>query len=422
MLVDEYQDTNKIQYLLTKLLASGSNNVTVVGDADQAIYSWRGADFRNILNFERDWPNAKVITLEQNYRSTKLILEAANEVIQRNIERKEKNLWTENGRGDPIEICIAENERGEAMLVANQMLYLREQGTSLRDMAILYRTNAQSRAMEEALIVGNIPYKLIGGVRFYERKEIKDILAYLRLAANKKDTISLKRIINVPTRGIGKRAQGKYLTTPSGLTTKEQTTINHFEKIIHTLQQAIANLTATDVVRMAITVSGYEAFVRDSTQEGEDRWANIQELFTVTQKYDALPPPESTERFLEEVALLSDADGVDQSQSAVHLMTIHAAKGLEFDVVFIIGLEEGIFPHSMSSLENKELEEERRLCYVALTRAKVKLFLSLARTRLLYGEKMWNEPSRFLRDIPEHLFSNAPDLDGSKHSYIDFEE
>ncbi|OGZ49194.1 MAG: hypothetical protein A3C84_01700 [Candidatus Ryanbacteria bacterium RIFCSPHIGHO2_02_FULL_48_12] len=411
MMVDEYQDTNSVQYTLTKLLASGHGNITVVGDADQAIYSWRGADFRNILNFEHDWPNARVITLEQNYRSTKTILEAANIVIQKNIERKEKNLWTDNSAGDLLRIFVSEDEKREASAVVHQIARAQRVGTPLHDMAILYRTNAQSRAMEEALIKRGIPYRLLGGVRFYDRKEIRDVLAYVRLAVNPDDFISLKRIINTPTRGIGKTVADKYAANTPPLNEKELAKIAPFQRVMETIRMSLAKDQTTELIRGILTITGYESYMRDGTPEGEDRWANVQELFTVTQGYDALEAPAGTQKFLEDVALISDADLVDTTQEAVHMMTVHAAKGLEFRLVFIIGLEEGIFPHSLSLGDPKGLEEERRLCYVALARAKEHLYLSFARTRSLYGEKMWNEPSRFLRDIPAHLLAEPVDLD-----------
>ncbi len=419
MMVDEYQDTNSVQYTLTKLLASGHGNITVVGDADQAIYSWRGADFRNILNFEHDWPNARVITLEQNYRSTKTILEAANLVIQKNIERKEKNLWTDNDAGDLVRIFVSEDEKREADAVVHHITRIQRTGMPLHDMAILYRTNAQSRAVEEALIKRGIPYRLLGGVRFYDRKEIRDVLAYARLAANPDDFISLKRIINTPTRGIGKTVADKYVSGTPPLNDKELTKIAPFKRILDTIRMSLAKDQTTDFIRSILKVTGYESHVRDGTPEGEDRWANVQELFTVTEGYDKEEAPMGTQKFLEDVALISDADLVDTSQEAVHMMTVHAAKGLEFRSVFVVGLEEGIFPHSLSLGDPKGLEEERRLCYVALTRAKERLYLSFARTRSLYGEKMWNDPSRFLRDIPEHLLAEPVDLDVDE--YISYE-
>lgn len=417
ILVDEYQDTNQIQYQLTTMLALESGNIMVVGDVDQAIYSWRGADYHNILNFEHDWPKTRVITLEQNYRSTEIILEAANTIIQKNVERREKNLWTDRSGGTPLAIHIAEDEKKEADIVAGKAIRLQALGTKPEEIAVLYRTNAQSRAIEEAFIKRRIPYRLVGGVRFYERREIKDILAYVRAAANPEDALSKRRIINVPTRGIGKALTEKYFGDSPHYSPKETERISVFEYILTRLQEAYTTETTSNLFKTAIRITGYDQYLRDGTPEGEDRWANLQELFTVTGVHDSLPPPEGTNKFLEEVSLLADGDLVDKNQGAVHLMTVHAAKGLEFEAVFVVGLEEGIFPHSMSMLGNRDIEEERRLCYVALTRAKSKLHLSLARTRTMYGEKSWNEPSRFLRDIPEHLWETPPDFDGEDIIY-----
>ena len=424
IMVDEYQDTNHIQYVLTKLLAGpsdGACNIMVVGDVDQAIYSWRGANFRNILSFERDWPQTKIITLEQNYRSTALILEAANAIIKKNKERKEKNLWTERLEGPLLEIAVAENEREEAAFITREISRLQKKKASLRDMAVLYRTNAQSRVLEETFLQQSIPYRLIGGVRFYERREIKDILSYLRLAANPKDRISTQRVLNTPPRGIGAVLAEKYVKgVPSqSLSAKEQSRIQAFLSIRDILGIAYKTNAPSELVQIAIEQSKYESYLRDGTPEGEERWANVQELLSVTSVYDHLDPPHGTDAFLENAALLSDADLVDTSADAVHIMTIHAAKGLEFDNVFVSGLEEGIFPHALSMHDPTQMEEERRLCYVALTRARTRLYLSTAQTRTIYGETQWNEPSRFLKDIPEHLVTlHQPHVT----NYLDFDE
>src|SRR3989344_2031350 len=420
ILVDEYQDTNHIQYVLTKLLAGpsdGENNIMVVGDTDQAIYSWRGADFRNILSFERDWPQTKIITLEQNYRSTGIILEAANAVIQKNRERKEKNLWTERGEGPLLEISVMQNEREEAAFIAREITRLQKTGAGFCNMAVLYRTNAQSRVLEEAFLRSNIPYRLIGGVRFYERREIKDILAYIKLAANPRDRVSARRVVNTPPRGIGAVLAEKYFTEKT-LSSKEQDRLNVFLGIRNTLEPAYATSTPSNLMRVAITKSGYEHYLRDGTPEGEERWANIEELFSVTSAYDTLDPPQGIDTFLENAALVSDADLVDASADAVHIMTIHAAKGLEFDSVFAAGFEEGIFPHTLSMRDPAQMEEDRRLCYVALTRARTRLYLSTAQTRTIYGEVQWNEPSRFLREIPDHLIQLRQ---LTETNYLDFE-
>lgn len=420
--VDEYQDTNHIQYLITKLLSNSpekKSNIMVVGDVDQAIYSWRGADFRNILSFERDWPTAKVITLEENYRSTSIILETANAIIQKNKERKEKNLWTKRAEGPPVKLAVAENERHEALQITREVTRLRHTGEQLGEMAVLYRTNAQSRVLEEAFMRRGIPYRLVGGVRFYERREIKDILAYLRLAVNKNDRVSLRRVINTPPRGIGAVLAEKYLTTLP-LTEKEQARIDSFWRIIRGLESAYQTSTPSELVKKAIAQSGYKDYIQDGTPEGEERWANVQEILSVTSTHDNTESPHGTDTFLEEAALLSDADLVDKSTDAVHIMTVHAAKGLEFDNVFVTGLEEGIFPHSLSMHDPAQMEEERRLCYVALTRARTRLYLSTAQTRTLYGETLWSEPSRFLRDIPDHLITTV--AQPAETNYLDFDE
>ena len=420
IMIDEYQDTNRIQYLLSKLLAGETGNIMVVGDVDQAIYSWRGADFRNILLFERDWPNTKVITLEQNYRSTNVILEAANMVIRKNKERKEKTLWTDRHEGPPLSLAVAQDERHEARLVTKEIQCLQRSGEKLREIAVLYRTNAQSRVLEEECMRRTIPYRLVGGVRFYERREIKDILAYLRLAANTNDHVSLRRVFNTPPRGIGSVLAEKYFAGTS-LSERERGRIEQFWNTIRHLETIYHADSPSNLVRSVIAKSGYEDYIRDGTPEGEDRWANIQELLTVTSVHDASPPPQGTDTFLEEAVLLSDADLVDKSADAVHLMTIHAAKGLEFDNVFVTGLEEGIFPHSLSLHDPAQMEEERRLCYVALTRARTRLYISTAQTRTLYGEILWNEPSRFLKDIPDHLLATHTKLHEDEENILRYE-
>jgi len=418
IMIDEYQDTNRIQYLLSKLLAGKHKNIMVVGDVDQAIYSWRGANFRNILSFERDWPAVKVVTLEQNYRSTSVILEAANTVIQKNTKRKEKNLWTDRAGGVPLELAVADNEREEAMFIVKEIVRLKNAKTPLHDIAVLYRTNAQSRALEEAFMRYHIPYRLIGGVRFYERREIKDMLAYMRLAANPADRVSLRRVLNTPPRSIGAVLAEKYFAG-NALSGKEQNRVDSFWRIIQQLEHIYRADPPSVLVREILSKTDYKNYVCDGTPEGEDRWANIQELLSVTSAYDALPAPEGMDVFLENAALMSDADLVDKSADAVHVMTIHAAKGLEFEIVFLAGMEEGIFPHSLSMRDPAQMEEERRLCYVALTRAKTRLYISTAQTRTLYGETLWNEPSRFLADIPTHLVHVRKQ---AETNYLDFKE
>lgn len=398
ILVDEYQDTNHAQYVFIKMLAEKYKNICVVGDDSQAIYSFRGANFRNILNFERDWPEAKVIKLEQNYRSTQRILEAANEVIKKNITHVQKNLWTENENGTPIAIYEAGSERNEAEFILTEISSLARAGSfSLNDFAILYRTNAQSRALEEAFLQFNIPYRLVGAVRFYERKEIKDILAYLRLLSNPNDFVSLKRIINVPPRGIGEKKLAGIKNISFGELESENPKVQKFFIMAEEMRRAISKMRPDEIIDYVGRKSGYFDFLDDGSEEGETRLENIAELKTVAAGMQDLGV------FLEQVALIQDTDNYDPESGAVTLMTLHAAKGLEFKVVFLTGMEEGIFPHSRSLNEPAELEEERRLCYVGITRAKKRLYLIYANSRMLYGGIQANLPSRFLSDIPEEL-------------------
>jgi len=427
--VDEYQDTNQAQYLFAKLIASEHRNICVVGDSDQGIYSWRGANIRNILEFENDYPEAVVVHLEQNYRSTGVILDAANKVVSQNKQRLPKNLWTENPRGKAIRRKVAYDEEQEAEFVVSEirrLVALRE--TTIGGCAVLYRTNAQSRALEAAFVRDGTPYVLIGGVRFYERREIKDVLAYLRVLANPDDSVSLNRIINVPARKIGAttiqtlqawarahkmsvRAALKHIADGHGadlsdLGAQALRALEGFAAILADLDSTIAESNVYDVLPYLLQRSGYEAFVRDDTEEGEERWQNIQELRTVALDYAVLPPEEGLASFLENVALVSDVDKIDDDSEAVTLITLHAAKGLEFPVVFITGMEEGVFPHSRALQDTADpagLEEERRLAYVGVTRARQLLYLVSAERRLLYGAAQHNEPSRFLDAIPPHL-------------------
>jgi DNA helicase-2/ATP-dependent DNA helicase PcrA len=412
ILVDEAHDTNRAQYTLTNLLAKKYKNLCLIADPDQSIYSWRGADFRNILNFEKDYPEAKVILLEQNYRSTKNILEASHHIIVKNKERKEKKLWTQNPAGEPIQIIEVGNEQEEGEFLIQEMENLFSRGLSLKDFTVLYRTNAQSRAIEEAFLKANFPYKIIGTVRFYERKEIKDILAYLKLLANPDDLVSLQRIINVPPRRLAKFAKGLSLkdcpprTVPQGQSlgdSPSDSALQKFLQLLQTFRQISQKLSLTKLINLIIQKTGYEKYIRDGSEEGERRWENIQELFSVATKYNTLNPPIGLQKFLEEVSLLSNHDEVETEKDLVNLMTLHCAKGLEFPIVFIVGCEEGLFPHSKALLDPEQMEEERRLCYVGLTRAKQKAYLTFAQQRRIYGSTMINPPSRFLSDIPEHL-------------------
>ena len=410
--IDEYQDVNTSQYALTKQLASVHRNIAVVGDDAQAIYSFRGADYRNILNFEKDWPDARVIVLGQNYRSTQIILDAAAGVIAKNSMQKNKVLTTHQDRGELIRIAALANERAEAQFITDTIKELLRDGAHRSEMVVLYRTNAQSRAIEDSLIEENIPYKIIGSVRFYQRREVKDILAYVRFALNRDDLVSLKRIINVPTRGIGKQALHKYLAwhrasrakngADMPLDGKSAPALLKFNEIIDDLAVQAGMLSSVQFLKHLIRVIRYREYLKEGEQ-ADERWENVEELVNLAQKYDDLPPSEGLQKLLEDVALMSDQDDVAQEQELVHLMTFHAAKGLEFRIVFMVGMEEGIFPHARALFNPAELEEERRLCYVGLTRAKEKVFLSFALSRVHFGATQVNPPSRFLSEIPEHL-------------------
>jgi DNA helicase-2/ATP-dependent DNA helicase PcrA len=428
--VDEYQDTNKVQYTLVKILAAVHHNLCVVGDDDQSIYGWRGADIRNILDFEKDFPDARVIKLEQNYRSTQTILDAAHAVVSLNRDRKPKQLWTENDRGTPLFRFVAHDELQEGLWVAHEILRLRGRGeAALRDCAVMYRTNAQSRPIEDAFMRESIPYALIGGVRFYERKEVKDVLAYLRVLANPLDELALNRIINVPARKIGRTV----LDALTGWAAQQRTTlrsalthvaeipgvapagvraVEQFAALLAHLTDQLDVLPTLDLLDTLLAESGYAAYVRDGTEEGDERWANVQELRSLAMKYSAMPPREGLALLLESVSLVADTDKLQDasdiatettSPDRVTLITLHAAKGLEFPVVFITGLEEGLFPHSRSLDDPRQMEEERRLAYVGITRAMRRLYLVSARRRTIYGNEQTTLPSRFVKDIPESL-------------------
>ncbi|MCA9381837.1 UvrD-helicase domain-containing protein, partial [Candidatus Dojkabacteria bacterium] len=405
---------NYAQYVLIKYLVNEEhNNLCVVGDEDQSIYKFRGATIDNILNFENDYENAKVIKLEQNYRSTKNILEAAHEVIKSNTERKEKKLWTEKESGPKITIYKASDENDEGFFIAGRIIELDEN----EEVAVLYRTNGQSRSLEEVFLRFKIPYKLVGGTRFYDRKEIKDTLAYLKLAYNINDNLSLKRIINVPSRKIGAKtvkeielkaqsadqSMGEFLLENSE---KLPSQIKKFAQIMESILSAKSEMNIYDLINFVLKRSDYLKFLDDGTEEGDSRVENLKELLTVALNYTELEPEESLEKFLEDVSLIEQeqaADQTDTTQAKVTLMTIHASKGLEFDHVFVSGMEESLFPHSRSYMDPSELEEERRLAYVAITRAKKALYLSHAYQRTIWGRPMQNPVSRFLLDIPEEL-------------------
>jgi DNA helicase-2/ATP-dependent DNA helicase PcrA len=461
ILVDEYQDTNHAQYILINLLAKAHRNLCVVGDDWQSIYGWRGANVQNILSFEKDYPEAQVTHLEQNYRSTQVILDAAYGVISKNINRKDKKLWTEKSGGNLLVSYEAEDEKEEAEFVAREIInmvsgnstgsldYARDgKSYAFSDFAVFYRTNAQSRALEEMFLKKSIPYRIIGGIKFYQRKEIKDIIAYLRLIQNPADYISLERIINEPRRGIGDKTLdlwnkiakeenldfievgikisnfqfpiSKKIQNPNNqnleklrtknykLQTNKLDSIVKFCDFIKRMSEVKDRIKLADLILKVIKESSYEKYILESEQ-GEERFENIQELLTVAQKFDRMKESSPLEAFLEEVALVSDTDKIDQRQNAAHLMTLHSAKGLEFPVVFIVGLEEGILPHSRSMLSPLEMEEERRLMYVGITRAKEKVYLVFTRERNIFGSTQVNPPSRFLDDIPAHLLQNAKD-------------
>jgi len=422
ILVDEFQDTNIVQYMLMKHLAGKYRNLCVVGDPDQSIYSWRFADLRNILSFEKDYPEAKVVILEQNYRSTKTILEVASGIISANVQRKPKKLWTENEDGASVTVIESYNAEEEAQSVVNEIEKLVGQDQiSLKDCAVMYRVNAQSRALEETFLRYGVPYRLVGGTRFYQRREVKDIIAYLRLIHNPQDNVSLVRIINVPVRGIGQRTlsqlQSWAKAHDSSLFEASKQVAN--EKILpQRIAQALAGFDAviTELIAQSheLSLSGLLDKILEHTryreyllskEDGEDRWENIIELKNVASEYDELDPEEALAAFLEKVSLVSDIDELDEKADAVTLITLHQAKGLEFPAVFIVGLEEGILPHRRSFDDPGEMEEERRLCYVGITRAKKRLYLLRSYRRSLFGGSTANPPSRFLQDISPHLIS-----------------
>ncbi|MCA9338821.1 UvrD-helicase domain-containing protein [Candidatus Saccharibacteria bacterium] len=415
ILIDEYQDTNAAQYKLVKLLVNQYKNICVVGDDWQSIYSWRGADFTNILNFERDFSGTKVVKLEQNYRSTKQILDAAQKVISKNVQRSDKKIWTAIDGGSPVQVSHVSSEMHEAEVVTTRISSAVSMGARrYRDFAILYRTNAQSRALEETFIRYGIPYRIVGGMRFYDRKEIKDIIAYLRLIYQPADRASFLRIVNVPTRGLGatsvenflrwQEAAGKNITASlsaveecSSLTPRAKQGFFALGEALTKLQAEIESTPLPEFIELVIKRFGYLDFLDDGSPQSEDRQENVKELISVAKEYADL----GLQGFLEEVALISDLDKLSETADAVTLMTLHAAKGLEFPVVFIVGMEESIFPMSKALYDASEMEEERRLCYVGMTRAREELHLISANSRLIYGSRQYNPPSRFLSDLDD---------------------
>jgi DNA helicase-2/ATP-dependent DNA helicase PcrA len=415
--IDEYQDTNKVQYEIARMLAEKTKNICVVGDIDQMIYSWRGADIENILNFEKDYPDAKVVLLEENYRSTQTILAAANNVIKKNIMRREKTLFTKNVEGEKIELLVSYTEKEEARVIADEARELIQSGVHAREICVLYRANFQSRVLEEAFLHKNVPYQILG-VRFFERKEIKDTLSFIRAALNRDSASDMSRIINVPPRGIGKATIIKVLAgQESTLGPALRTKVTQFLMLLDRVKKVATTEKPSDTVKYIIRETGMETAFRNGGPEEQEKLENLRELATVATQYDALPPEEGIEALLSNAALATDQDDLEKDHNAVKLMTVHASKGLEFDYVFIAGLEQDLFPHQRlgkDALSENEAEEERRLFYVALTRARKKVFLSYAQLRTIFGAQKVNTPSEFIDDIgDEHIESRGDTNNGS---------
>lgn len=407
--IDEYQDTNEVQYRIAKCIIGDRHNVCVVGDIDQNIYSWRGATIKNILGFEKDFPNASLVTLEQNYRSSGNILEAANGIIEKNMMRRKKHLYTENGAGEKIALYTAFDEGDEARFVTETVQDLVKSGVPATEIAVLYRANFQSRVLEESFLNRGLAYQVLG-TRFFDRKEIKDVLSYLQAALNPKDTSSVSRIINTPTRGIGKVTMLKVLEgKASELTGKAADNVLSFRRILETIKTSIETQSASEAVKTVLTVSGLSHHFKQGGEEGMERLENVRELATLAQKYDNLASPLGIEKLLEDAALASDQDELEQDNGGTKLMTVHASKGLEFDYVFITGLEQGLFPHDKPHEKKEDEEEERRLFYVALTRARKKVYLSYAGIRTIFGAQQVNTSSEFIHDIEAHLIENIED-------------
>lgn len=422
VMVDEYQDTNYAQYQLVQLLTAESRNLCVVGDDDQSIYGWRGADIRNILDFEKDYPDAKVIKLEQNYRSTANILDAANQVIAHNAGRKEKKLWTESGEGEPIKLFCAGDEREEAAWIADRIRQMNRQGEGYGKMAILYRTNAQSRVIEDMLMRAGVPYKVFGGQKFYDRKEVKDVIAYMRVIVNPSDDLSLRRIINVPKRSIGESTVQELqqhardndmplfsalADVPESLSSRPRKCVNDFYMMMAMLSAMKEALPLTDFIKLMIDKTGLlEQYQKEDSEEARSRVENIQELIGAVEEFARLSENATLEDYLENVALVTELDNESSERGYVTMMTLHSAKGLEFPDVFMAGMEDGIFPSGRSIQDEDRLEEERRLCYVGITRAQKRLFMSRANQRTIYNQVNHNEPSRFLKEIPERLLQD----------------
>lgn len=402
--IDEYQDTNEAQYLLSKMISDKYKNICVVGDESQSIYSWRGANYKNILNFEKDYKNAKVILLEQNYRSTKTILEAANSVIKNNKEKKDKHLWTLNGKGSKIKYLRCYDEKDEILNIINTIKKFKSEGIPYKEMVVLYRTNAQSQSIERGFIENTIPYKVVGSYAYFNRKEIKDLVAYLRLINNEKDDVSLIRAMNAPKRGIGAKtieklelnANENNVSIFDSITSGKELA---FKNLILDIKEKMKDKSFVDLVELVLDESGLKDEYKEKTIENESRLENLEEFKSIARNFEDYNPGATLEEFLIEISLISDVKEASDCDEVVTLMTMHAVKGLEFDVVFITGLEEGLFPHSNSMFDESELEEERRLFYVAITRAKKVLYLTNARSRMLFGQIKSNLPSRFIEEI-----------------------
>ena len=414
ILIDEYQDTNEAQYLLTKMISSLYKNICVVGDNDQSVYSFRGANYKNILNFEKDYKDAEVILLEQNYRSTKTILNAANSVIKNNEYRKDKNLWSENEEGKKIRYFRAYDEGHEADYVISEIRKLINDGIDENEIAVIYRTNAQSRILEEQFLKSGLPYKIVGSFFFYNRKEIKDLIAYLKVIYNEKDDVNVERVINVPKRGIGTKTINNLINKASIEGVSIYETIDsgkelEFKKVIEELKQEVDNVSLTELIDLVLDKTGMRKELEsEKSLEADIRLENLEEFKSITKTFEEREGLISLEDFLNEITLVSDVEEHKDERNKITLMTMHAVKGLEFDAVFVVGMEEGIFPHANSSFDKQELEEERRLCYVAITRAKKILYLVNAKRRMLYGKDSINPPSRFINEI--------------SHEYIETEE
>ena len=421
ILIDEYQDTNEAQYLLAKMISAKYKNICVVGDDSQSIYSWRGSNYKNILNFEKDYPDCKTVYLEQNYRSTKTIIEASNELIKNNVHRKDKNLWTDNEEGVKIEYHIASNEKDEAYYVIREINKLIDEGTKLSDIAILYRTNAQSQNFEKELVLSNIPYKVVGSVYFYNRKEIKDLMAYLKLIYNKDDDVSLMRIINVPRRKIGKMTIDKLREKANDLNVSLYDAIDsgkelEFKNLIEELRSQKDEMTLANFIQLVLDKTNLiKELESENTIEAETRIENLNEFKTIAIQFEENYGIISLEDFLNEISLVADITEY-KNNDGITLMTVHSAKGLEFDNVFIVGLEESIFPHMNSFDSNEQLEEERRLCYVAITRAKKRLWLVNAEARTIYGNKVKNPESRFIKEIDSKLLNTDKVISSSEET------